>query len=153
MLLAEQGGAVVPIRLGEPEVVVVERVVCHRLLLVVYLPSKWYVATWIHSWWSLSPGVGEGTGDWCLGWSHWWFIWHWFLDLDLSYSTLVGSEYPLMSLQALYAQNSRICLLINAKVPSTPFQQTNDYTHIDTTFIYGNHSSRALLSIPSCHAS
>ncbi len=27
------------------------------------------------------------------------------------------------------------CLLINATVPSTAFQQTNDYTHTDTTFI------------------
>ncbi len=38
--MAEQGGAVVPIRLGELEVVVVEQVVCHCLLLVVYLPQQ-----------------------------------------------------------------------------------------------------------------
>ena len=40
-----------------------------------------------------------------------------------------------MSLQALYTQNSQISLLINTTVPSMAFQQTKDCTHIDTTFI------------------
>ena len=47
---------------------------------------------------------------------------------------IMGLRLLLMSLQALYAQNS-FCLLINATVPSTDFQQTNDCTHTDTTFI------------------
>ncbi len=56
---------------------------------------------------------------------------------------------------------SRLCmlrirgfsLLINVAIPSTDFQQTNDCTHTNTTFILRQPLLTRLISIPSCHTS